>query len=126
LPLWVKGGHSTLPVDFFGQIPGSFRHWQAKLCPGGALSAVWRLAFIFFPRVWTFWARLVLRYITDPLRWHCTKWSCGNSSSRSIFNEGQVKRRDVGFWHKADMAIALRDVSKARAVSRSSAKSSNF
>lgn len=25
-PLWVKGGHSTLPVDFFGQIPGSFRH----------------------------------------------------------------------------------------------------
>jgi hypothetical protein len=26
LPLWVKGGHSTLPVDFFGQIPGSFRH----------------------------------------------------------------------------------------------------
>ena len=88
-------------------ICGAITEWAAKLCPGGALSAVWRSAFIFFPRAWTFWARLVLRYITDPVRWHCTKWSCGSSSSRSIFKEGQVKRRDVRYWHIADIRVAL-------------------
>src|SRR4029077_4253621 len=49
-------------------------------------------------------------YITDPLRWHCTKWSCGDSSSRSIFKDGQVKRRDVCFWHLADIRTVAANV----------------
>ena len=38
---------------------------RVKLYPGGVLSAVWRSAFIFFPRVWTFLALSRRKCITD-------------------------------------------------------------
>ena len=80
-------------------ICGAFTEWAGKTVSGWCSIGGLALGIYFFSKRWTFWARLVLRYITDPLRWHCTKWSCGDLSLRSFFKEGQVKRRDVCFWH---------------------------
>ena len=83
-------------------ICGAITEWAGKTVSGWCSIGGLALGIYFFSKSMDLWARLVLRYITDPLRWHCTKWSCGNSSSRSIFKEGQVKRRDVCLWHLAD------------------------